>query len=49
MAVGLPVILAALALLAGLFATALGVTGLTSGVSGGVGRGSRRLRHVISR
>jgi cytochrome c biogenesis protein CcdA len=44
-----PVILAALALFAGLFTTALGVTGLTSGVSGRVGRVSRRLRRVISR
>jgi hypothetical protein len=44
-----PVILAVLALLAGLFTTALGVTGLTSGVSGRVGRVSRRLRRVISR
>jgi len=43
-----PVILAALALLAGLFVTALGVTGLTSGVHGRVGQVSRRLRRVIS-
>lgn len=43
-----PAIVAVLALLAGLFTTALGVTGLTSGVSGGVGRVSRRLRRVIS-
>jgi cytochrome c biogenesis protein CcdA len=44
-----PVILAALALVAGLFTIALGVTGLTSGASGRVGRVSRRLRRVISR
>ncbi len=44
-----PVIVAVLALLAGLFTAALGVTGLTSGVNGGVGRVSRRLRRVISR
>jgi cytochrome c biogenesis protein CcdA len=44
-----PVILAVLALVAGLFVTALGVTGLISGVHGRVGRVSRSLRHVISR
>jgi cytochrome c biogenesis protein CcdA len=44
-----PVLLAILALVAGLFVTALGVTGLIGGVPGGVGRVSRRLRHVISR
>jgi cytochrome c biogenesis protein CcdA len=43
-----PVILAALALVAGLFVTALGVTGLIGGVPGRVGRVSRGLRHVIS-
>jgi len=44
-----PVLVSALALVAGAFVTALGVTGLTSGVHGSVGRVSRRLRHVISR
>jgi len=44
-----PVLLAALALVAGLFVTALGVTGLTSGVRGRVGVVSRRVRRVISR
>jgi cytochrome c biogenesis protein CcdA len=44
-----PVVLAALALVAGLFVTALGVTGLTSGSHGTVGRVSRHLRKVISR
>jgi cytochrome c biogenesis protein CcdA len=44
-----PVVLAILALVAGLFVTALGVTGLISGVHGRVGRVSRSLRHVISR
>ena len=43
-----PVLLAALALVAGLFVTALGVTGLISGVPGRVGRVSRGLRRVIS-
>jgi cytochrome c biogenesis protein CcdA len=43
-----PVLLAVLALVAGVFVTALGVTGLTSGVHGGVGSVSRKLRHVIS-
>jgi cytochrome c biogenesis protein CcdA len=43
-----PVLLAVLALVAGLFVAALGVTGLTSGVHGGVGQLSRKLRHVIS-
>jgi hypothetical protein len=44
-----PVVLAILALVAGLFVTALGVTGLISGVHGRVGRVSRSLRRVISR
>jgi cytochrome c biogenesis protein CcdA len=43
-----PVLLAVLALVAGLFVAALGVTGLTSGVHGNIGSFSRRLRHVIS-
>jgi cytochrome c biogenesis protein CcdA len=43
-----PVVLAALALLAGIFVTLLGVTGLTSGAHGQVGSFSRRLRRVIS-
>lgn len=44
-----PVLLGGLALLAGLFVTALGVTGLASGQPGVLGRVSRTLRHVISR
>jgi cytochrome c biogenesis protein CcdA len=44
-----PVLLAGLALVAGVFVTLLGVTGLTSGGPGAVGRVSRRLRHVLSR
>jgi cytochrome c biogenesis protein CcdA len=43
-----PVIVAVLALTAGLFVTALGVTGLTSGAGGSVGHLARRVRHVIS-
>jgi cytochrome c biogenesis protein CcdA len=43
-----PVLLAVLALIAGLFVTALGITGLTSGVHGNVGRVSRRVRRIIS-
>jgi cytochrome c biogenesis protein CcdA len=43
-----PVLLAVLALLAGAFVTALGVTGLISGVHGRLGEVSRRVRHVIS-
>jgi cytochrome c biogenesis protein CcdA len=43
-----PLLLAVLALVAGLFVAALGVTGLTSGVHGRIGSLSRRLRHVIS-
>ena len=43
-----PVLVAGLALAAGVFVTLLGVTGLTSGVHGGVGRLSRQVRHVIS-
>jgi cytochrome c biogenesis protein CcdA len=44
-----PVLVAAVALLAGVFVLALGITGLTSGVHGRVGRVSRRLRKIISR
>jgi cytochrome c biogenesis protein CcdA len=44
-----PALLAGLALFAGVFVTALGVTGLASGQAGAVGRVSRRVRHVISR
>lgn len=44
-----PVIVSVLALVAGLFTITLGITGLTSGAPGSVGRVSRRLRHVISR
>jgi cytochrome c biogenesis protein CcdA len=43
-----PALLAGLALVAGLFVTALGVTGLASGQPGTVGRLSRTVRHVIS-
>jgi cytochrome c biogenesis protein CcdA len=43
-----PVIAAALALLAGVFVTVLGVTGLTGRAGGNVGRFSRRLRHLIT-
>jgi cytochrome c biogenesis protein CcdA len=43
-----PTLLAGLALIAGLFVTALGVTGLTLGAHGTVGRVSRRVRGVIS-
>jgi cytochrome c biogenesis protein CcdA len=44
-----PALLAALALVAGLFVTTLGVTGLAKGTHGTVGRVSGRLRRVISR
>lgn len=44
-----PTVLAVLALLAGLFVTALGVTGLAGRTHGPVGRTSRRIRRVISR
>jgi cytochrome c biogenesis protein CcdA len=44
-----PVLLAGLALVAGLFVTLLGITGLTGASRGPVGHFSRRLRHVISR
>jgi cytochrome c biogenesis protein CcdA len=44
-----PVLLAVLALVAGVFVTLLGVTGLTSAAHGTVGRVSRRVRHIISR
>jgi cytochrome c biogenesis protein CcdA len=44
-----PVILAALALLAGAFVLLLGITGLTGLNQGRVGRVSRRLRHIIAR
>ncbi|HET6870848.1 MAG TPA: GAP family protein [Solirubrobacteraceae bacterium] len=43
-----PVIVAALAFVAGLFTLALGITGLTSGTPGRLGRVSRRVRRVIS-
>lgn len=43
-----PVLLAGLALFAGVFVTALGVTGLTSGINGRVGLVSRRVRRIIS-
>lgn len=43
-----PVLLGCLALVAGVIVTVLGVTGLTSGVAGGVGHVSRRLRRVIT-
>ena len=43
-----PVLVAVLALVAGAFVTALGVTGLTSGVHGTVGRVSRRLRRILT-
>jgi cytochrome c biogenesis protein CcdA len=44
-----PVLLAVVALVAGVFITALGVTGLTNGASGRVGHISRRVRRIISR
>lgn len=44
-----PVLLAGLALVAGVFVTTLGVTGLVSASHGTVGQLSRRLRRVISR
>jgi cytochrome c biogenesis protein CcdA len=44
-----PVLLAGVALLAGLFTTALGVTGLAIGVGGDLGELSRRVRRIISR
>jgi cytochrome c biogenesis protein CcdA len=43
-----PALLAGLALVAGLFVTALGITGLASGQPGAVGGLSRRIRRVIS-
>ena len=43
-----PVLLAVVALLAGVFITTLGVTGLTSGAPGSVGHISRRFRRAIS-
>jgi len=43
-----PTLLAGLALVAGLFVAALGITGLTLGTPGTVGRVSRRVRGVIS-
>jgi cytochrome c biogenesis protein CcdA len=43
-----PIVLAGLALLAGVFVTLLGVTGLAGLNHGSVGRASRRLRRVIS-
>jgi cytochrome c biogenesis protein CcdA len=44
-----PVLVAVVGLVAGLFVTALGVTGLTLNLPGRVGRVSRHVRHVISR
>jgi cytochrome c biogenesis protein CcdA len=44
-----PLLLAGLALIAGAFVTALGVTGLVGANHGVLGRLSRRLRHVIAR
>lgn len=44
-----PALLAGLALVAGLFVTTLGLTGLASSQPGTVGTLSRKLRHVISR
>jgi len=44
-----PVLLASLALVAGVFVTLLGVTGLAGAGHGTVGRVSRRVRHVLSR
>jgi cytochrome c biogenesis protein CcdA len=44
-----PVLVAAVALVAGAFVLVLGITGLTSGVHGRVGQVSRRLRKIISR
>jgi cytochrome c biogenesis protein CcdA len=44
-----PVLLASLALVAGVFVTLLGVTGLAGAGHGTVGRVSRRVRHIISR
>jgi len=44
-----PILLAGLALVAGVFVTLLGVTGLASGGHGTIGRVSRRVRRVISR
>ena len=43
-----PVLLAGLALLAGVFVTLLGATGLASSGHGSVARVSRRLRHILS-
>jgi cytochrome c biogenesis protein CcdA len=44
-----PALAAAAALVAGLYVTALGVTGLASGVPGRIGRVSRKVRHAISK
>jgi cytochrome c biogenesis protein CcdA len=44
-----PVLLAGLALVAGVFVLTLGITGLASSQRGDVGNFSRSLRHVISR
>ncbi len=44
-----PVLVAAIAFVAGAFVITLGVTGLTSHTSGRVGTVSRRLRHLITR
>ncbi|HYB30345.1 MAG TPA: GAP family protein [Solirubrobacteraceae bacterium] len=44
-----PLLLAGLALIAGVFVTTLGITGLAGRAHGTVGTVSRRVRHVISR
>jgi len=44
-----PALAAGAALVAGVYITALGVTGLASGLSGRTGRVARRVRHVIAR
>jgi cytochrome c biogenesis protein CcdA len=43
-----PTLLAAVALVAGVFVTVLGVTGLISAAGGGLGHVSRRVRHLIT-
>ena len=44
-----PALASGAALVAGVYVTVLGVTGLASGASGHAGRVSRRIRHVISK
>lgn len=44
-----PVLLAAVALFAGVFVVVLGATGLASGTHGRVGRASRRLRRLLTK